>query len=173
MDEDKTNALLAQEYLQLQKTVEDFDARALTIKAWSVTFSATGLGLAYQQHNAKLLLIAAASAAIFWIIESVWKAHQRAFYPRITLIEEHFSAGPKISSPLQIYKAWEQSYKGSNGWLRSVAQKLPHLLNLGVLLPHVLIAAAGLALYRFAPPDEAPRTSDSDAQHCASCSAGR
>jgi len=44
MDEDKTNALLAQEYLQLQKTVEDFDARALTIKAWSVTFSAAGLG---------------------------------------------------------------------------------------------------------------------------------
>ena len=51
MADDKAADYLAQEYLFLQKTVEDFDARALTIKAWSVTFSAAGLGFAYQQHN--------------------------------------------------------------------------------------------------------------------------
>ena len=38
--DDKIAAHLAQEYLFLQKVIEDFDARALTIKAWSVTFSA-------------------------------------------------------------------------------------------------------------------------------------
>jgi hypothetical protein len=43
MDAGDDNSLLVQEYMQLQKTVEDFDARALTIKAWCVTFSAAGL----------------------------------------------------------------------------------------------------------------------------------
>lgn len=38
MTDDQVDAALQAEYLHLQKTIEDFDARALTIKAWSVTF---------------------------------------------------------------------------------------------------------------------------------------
>jgi len=36
MTDDQVDAALQAEYLHLQKTIEDFDARALTIKAWSV-----------------------------------------------------------------------------------------------------------------------------------------
>ena len=51
--------LLSDEYLLLQKRIEEFDGRLLTIKAWSVTFAAAAIGLAYQQHNPRLLLVSA------------------------------------------------------------------------------------------------------------------
>ena len=154
MDEDKANALLAQEYLQLQKTVEDFDARALTIKAWSVTFSATGLGLAYQQHNPILLLIAAASAGIFWIIEGVWKVHQHAFYARIDAIEAHFADAPAQAGtrPFQISAAWRASFRGDGNQLHSLLRMVPIFWQLGVVLPHILIVAAGIGLFLLHPP---------------------
>ena len=150
MDEDKATALLAQEYLQLQKTVEDFDARALTIKAWSVTFSAAGLGLAYQQHNPLLLLIAAGSAGIFWTIEGVWKVHQHAFYARIDAIEDHFE-GKKPTTPFRISAAWRESFRG-RGRFRSMLSKVPVFWQLGVILPHILIVLAGLILFKVYPP---------------------
>ena len=149
MDADKRDALLAQEYLQLQKTVEDFDARALTIKAWSVTFSAAGLGIAYQQGKPILLLIAALSAATFWLIEATRKAHQYALYPRITVIERHFAGtGEDDLRPLQISSGWGsglRSLRDGWGWV-----KIPFLL--GVMLPHALIVLAGILLYLLWPP---------------------
>ena len=39
MNEEQLRNALQAEYLHLQKVIEDFDGRALTIKAWSVTFS--------------------------------------------------------------------------------------------------------------------------------------
>ena len=149
MDADKKDALLAQEYLQLQKTVEDFDARALTIKAWSVTFSAAGLGVAYQQGIPILLLIASLSAATFWLIEATRKAHQHALYPRITAIESHFAGtGDSELRPLQISSGWDSGLRGLRHdwrWL-----KIPFLV--GVMLPHVVIVAAGILLYFYYPP---------------------
>ena len=152
--DDKLNDWLAQEYLLLQKTVEDFDARALTIKAWSVTFSAAGLGLAYQQHNRILLLIAALSAVIFWIVEAVWKMHQRAFYARIREIEAHFAlVGHGSFAPFQILRSWQTSFGGGagadEGGLRG---RLAVPFFAGVMLPHVVVALAGVALYLVCPP---------------------
>ena len=37
MDPAQLDAALQTEYLHLQKTIEDFDGKAMTIKAWSVT----------------------------------------------------------------------------------------------------------------------------------------
>lgn len=151
-------ALLVQEYLQLQKTVEDFDSRALTIKAWSVTFSAAGLGLAYQQGNPTLLLVAAGSALVFWVVEAVWKSHQRAYYPRIAAIEEHFRA---ISSgglpPLQILASWRGAYgKGRFAETTAIGRLAVPFFG-GVLLPHVIVAAAGIYLYFYAPEQARPK----------------
>lgn len=66
---DDINTLLSDEYLHLQRVIEEFDQRALTLKAWSVSFSAAGLGLAYSEREAAILLIAALSALVFWIVE--------------------------------------------------------------------------------------------------------
>ena len=158
MDDDKAAEYLAQEYLFLQKTVEEFDGRALTIKAWSVTFSSAGLGLAYQQHNPKLLLIAAGSALVFWIVESVWKYHQRAFYPRLFEIEQWFAArrGKDAVAPFQITTRWRSEFFGGKAdWVHSEdnwwkAHMVPFFL--GVMMPHLVVFAAGVALYFLAPP---------------------
>ena len=111
MPEQKTADYLAQEYLRLQQIIEGFDARALTIKAWSVTFSAAGLGLAYQQHNPVLLLVAAGSALVFWMVEAISKLDQRAFIPRIQQIEDWFARSHgKDSAPFQINRQCKRAY---------------------------------------------------------------
>ncbi|HEU0098747.1 MAG TPA: hypothetical protein VFQ67_08215 [Allosphingosinicella sp.] len=135
-------ALLRDEYLQLQKTVEDFDGRSLTIKAWSVTLSTTGVGLAYQQQNKWLLLAAAIAALAFWMIDWVWKLHQQAFYPRIEAIEAWFRADPAAAAaptpPFQIARSWNDSTDDADRWWRrrAIAVWYP-----GVFLPHLVVAA--------------------------------
>jgi hypothetical protein len=153
-------ALLRDEYLQLQKTVEDFDGRSLTIKAWSVTLSTTGIGLAYQQQNPWLLLAAAIAALAFWMIDWVWKLHQQAFYPRIRQIEAWFASawtGTPPPPPFQIARSWNDSTESSEGWWkrRAIAVWYP-----GVFLPHLVVAlvAGGLFLAwdRTRPPRADP-----------------
>lgn len=160
MPDDKTANYLVQEYLFLQKTVEEFDGRSLTIKAWSVTFSAAGLGFAYQQHNKILLLVAAGSALVFWIVEAIWKYRQRAFYPRIFEIERWFKnhTKPKDSAPFQITTRWRSEFMhGTADWVYAKdkdpwwkAHAVPFFV--GVMLPHIVIIIAGVALFFAWPP---------------------
>jgi hypothetical protein len=171
---------LAQEYLQLQKTVEDFDGRSLTIKAWSVTLSTGGLALAaYEKGNVLILFAAAATALGFWIVDWVWKLHQRAFYPRIEAIEAWFAgetppAGPDPAAraaarpaagaasaaappaPFQIARGWRDANDAPDPYYWRRAKVFWYL---GVCLPHiVVIVLAGIAALWFQchPPD-APR----------------
>jgi hypothetical protein len=147
---------LAQEYLFLQKTVEEFDARTLTIKAWSVTFSAAGIGLAYQQQNNQLLLVAAGSALVFWIVEATWKYYQRAFYPRIFEIEKWFAKlGPeKAEKPFQISTRWRSEFaRWTDKWNYTTGLKalaIPFFV--GVMMPHIVVFIAGILLYLRQPP---------------------
>jgi hypothetical protein len=154
---------LAQEYLFLQKTVEEFDGRALTIKAWSVTFSAAGLGFAYQQHEPRLLLVAAGSALVFWIVEATWKYYQRAFYPRIFEIEEWFvSDAGSADAPFQITTRWRNEFaRWTDSWIYTSGWKafgIPFFM--GVMMPHVMVIAAGLLLFHYAPPEAAANSAD-------------
>ena len=160
MADDKTADYLAQEYLFLQKTIEEFDARALTIKAWSVTFSAAGLGLAYQQHNPVLLLVAAGSAFAFWIVDAVWKYHQRAFYPRCFAIERWFAARAEdpAAAPFQVNSNWQSEFgkglldrvhtRGTGSLWKAYAVPL----FVGVAMPHAAVCLAGILLYLWFPP---------------------
>lgn len=142
MQPEKTQDFLAQEYLTLQRFTEDFDSRALTIKAWSITFSAAGLGLAYTHTQPPLLLIAAGGALVFWLIEILWKLSQRAYYPRIKAIETHFAEGGAIA-PFQITASWCDAYHGPQGWRAAWT----FALRPQIALPHALVAVAGVALY--------------------------
>lgn len=45
---------MKEEYFHLNEIVEDFDQKALTIKAWSVTLSMAGIGVAFTQKAASL-----------------------------------------------------------------------------------------------------------------------
>jgi len=147
MTDEEIAEYLSQEYVLLQKTVEDFDARSLTIKAWSVTFSSAGLGLAYQQHGRPLLLIAAGSALVFWIVEAMWKVNQQAFYRRIRQIERHFRGGDQ-TPPFQVATMWAEAFnKNKTYWLTPRVMQWPH-----VILPHVIVMLVGIALFFFYPP---------------------
>jgi len=73
---------LQAEYLHLQKTIEDFDGRALTIKAWSISFSMASIAGALAGGSHAILLVAGASAILFWLLEAGWKAFQYVYYRR-------------------------------------------------------------------------------------------
>jgi hypothetical protein len=147
MDDVARSKALADEYFQLQRIVEDFDAKALTIKAWSVTLSAAGIVTAYTQFKPIILLVAAFSALVFWSVEALWKTSQQAFYARIYAIE-HAIAADEDLPPLQIATSWSHAWH-ENGRSRPALGIMawPH-----VMLPHVLVAAAGLLLFLFVQP---------------------
>lgn len=142
MNDDQLRTTLQAEYLHLQKAVEDMDARAVTIKAWSISFSLAAVAGAFASKAANVLLLACASAALFWWLEARWKTFQDAYYGRIDAIERHFRGEQALPSALQIRAAWYASWNG--GSRRRLWQILtwPH-----VALPHAAVAALALLLY--------------------------
>lgn len=146
--EHRMEDILVQEYLQLQKTIEEFDGKALTIKAWSVTLSAAGIVTAYVEEKPAILLIAAASALVFWIVEALWKTNQQAFYERVYEIEGYFAESDSPVRPLRIAGAWSESWHCRSGGLFA----LTVMWWLHVMIPHAVVAAAGVVLFFVAPP---------------------
>ncbi len=134
--------LLKDEYFHLQRVVEEFDARTLTIKAWSVTLITTGLGAAHLQQRPGLYLVASTAALLFWLIEAMWKTFQYAYYPRIWAIENHLAGKQAEIVPLQVATAWSAAWHagGKKQFLRQLFW--PH-----VMLPHTVAAALGVLLY--------------------------
>lgn len=143
--------LIKDEYLWLQKTVEDFDAKSLTIKAWSVTLVAAALVAAYVQTAPAALLLGSFSAVSFWLVEAIWKVHQQAYYERIREIEDAMADGEAIA-PFAISRSWSASYL-RNGRHRYAltTMRWPN-----VFMPHAAIAVAGVLLYLFAAPVAVP-----------------
>lgn len=134
--------ILRQEYFQLQTTIESFDAKTLTIKAWSVTLSMAGIGAAYFQAKPVVLLLAAFSAFLFWIIEALWKTFQYAFYQRVYTIERYFSGETDTITAPRIAHAWSQSWHAGGTRRLMTVMMWPH-----VLLPHAVVAVGGVVLY--------------------------
>jgi hypothetical protein len=136
-------SLLKEEYFHLQKTVEDFDQRGLTIKAWSITTSMAGIAAAFLHDNADILIILSAiSALTFWIIEAMWKAFQQCYYPRLWAIEKVFANQNVSENPLQISSSWSAEFHRHA--LRKFFRAFlwPH-----VSLPHVLIVIVGVLFW--------------------------
>lgn len=142
MDKD----LLTKEYLQLQNMIEDHDGRALTIKAWSVTFGAAGLATAYVQESPFVLVISALAAVAFWIVEALWKVNQQSFYPRTKQIEAAFRENLEIE-PMQIASAWSAAFHARGKWNTFAIMCWPH-----VAMPHLFVAIVGVTLFFVYPP---------------------
>jgi hypothetical protein len=129
---------LRQEYFQLQQIVETFDQKALTIKAWSVTFSMAGVATAFA--NLTLLLLSAAASMLFRLIEAHWKLFQQAYYPRIREIES-MMAGEQVAHPAspRIAASWLQAWRSYHlvtvlGWSH-------------VFLPHAVVVIGCVAVW--------------------------
>lgn len=145
---DEKASLLRDEYLQIQKIIEDFDAKSLTIKAWSVTLSAAALVAAYAENAPFALLVGSGSAVAFWIVEALWKAMQQAFYARQRSIEAWMRNDGDEVHPLQITTAWHSAWQDQGRARKALGTMAwPH-----VFMPHLAVALAGLLLFLFAPP---------------------
>ncbi len=133
---------LKEEYLQLQRTIEEFDGRALTIKAWSVTFSMMALVGAFAAHAPPALLIAVFGSCLFWWIECMWKTSQYAFYQRINVLEDYFAGKGERPAPFQIGRSWYER------WSRLSFRRMCRILLWPrVALPHAAVAFLGCLLY--------------------------
>jgi hypothetical protein len=142
MTEDQLNAALQAEYLHIQKTIEDFDSRALTIKAWSVTFGLVSIAGAFASHSYIPFLISSISTAFFWLLEIEWKLFQVSYYPRSDLIEAHFRGEAKAEHPFQINSSWYAEWKMIKTQRVKQIALWPH-----VALPHVFVIILGTLLF--------------------------
>lgn len=142
MKHNDTRELLKSEYLHLHRVIVDFDGRAITIKAWSVSFSLVALVGAFASHAAPVLLIGSLSAALFWLIEGYWKTFQNAHYERMRVIENYFRNPKKTLTPLQINTSWLRKWQADRSGSLWRILAWPY-----VALPHALIVLLGLVLY--------------------------
>lgn len=142
MDAAQQFGALQAEYFHLQKTVEDFDGKALTIKAWSITFSMAVLVGAFTSHAAPVLLIASAASLLFWALEAIWKSFQLGYYRRIEAIELHLRSPDGEFPPLQVNEAWMERWSNTP-W--SEVWRMAWWLH--IALPHVVAVLGGVALY--------------------------
>ncbi|MCU0470547.1 MAG: hypothetical protein MUF58_18305 [Arcicella sp.] len=142
MNEKEKRDLLKAEYLHLQSTIENFDNKALTIKAWSVTFGFTAFGVAFSSKAPSIFLIASLGSFIFWILEASWKTFQYAHYRRSREIESYFSGQRGKLMPLQIGSSWSDSYNEGGFNRLFFIMKWHH-----VILPHIIVTIIGIILY--------------------------
>jgi len=145
VEESQKLGFLKDEYLHLQKVIEDFDGRAVTIKAWSVSFSLAALVGSFVSHASSVLLLASFSTLLFWITEAFWKTFQYAYYDRAGKLERFFAGDLKDLVPFQIGASWYNRWSkgGTKRFLRIMFW--PH-----VALPHVAILFVGVGLYLLA-----------------------
>ena len=141
MEDGQRLDLIKDEYIMLQGFYEDIDERCITIKGWSITvgLAALGAGFVYSEN---LFLGAFISGLLFWYLEGYWRGLSFFFARRILDIEEQMRDGTwKGMAPLQVYAAWDSTFVvyGKQTW--RYMRKEPSLL------PHVLMAVVGLALF--------------------------
>jgi hypothetical protein len=142
MEPTQRHAALQAEYFHLQKTVEEFDSKAITIKAWSVTFGLVAIVGAFTSRASLVLLIASFASLLFWILETLWKTFQLGYYRRIRAIERFYRSPNREIPPLQIYADWMREWRRTP-WSQVFKMAMwPH-----VALPHVLVVAAGTILF--------------------------
>lgn len=138
----QTVQLLREEYFYLQKTIEDFDSRLLTLKSWSVTFSLTAIGAAFSAKAPAVFLVSAVGSILFWVLEVLWKGFQLAYHQRVHELEEVFRTPDKDLAPLQISSSWGRSYRGLTTEKHWGFAMWPN-----VWIPHLPITFLALALF--------------------------
>ena len=134
---------LTEEYIMLQKLIDSFDLKSLTIKAWSITISMSGIGAAFISHSSILFILSSLSALIFWILEFGWKKFQYYHFARIYEIENWMNKSNKKEFHLfQMTNSFKQQIN-SLGLKKSF-----NLFTLyHVMVPHILIFIIGILLY--------------------------
>jgi hypothetical protein len=138
--------LLKEEYFYLQKVIEDFDSKTITIKAWSITGSLAAIGAGLTDKGKPgLFIVGSIASLLFWIIEANYKAFQLSYYKRISQIETYFQNPEQHKTiPLQTSTTWGQSWHETYK-----AQRYAILWWPAVMLPHLIIFLGGIVLFLY------------------------
>lgn len=142
MPDAELRSLLKEEYLRIQAFTESFDKLAMTVKAWSVTFSLAALVGASTSHRSIVVLIAAVSSLGFWMTETYVRVYQYSYYDRLSKIEEYFRNPKKSIHPLQTGSSWSAKFA------KIGAEKLLRISFWPeVFLPHIIPFLLAIVLY--------------------------
>ena len=133
--------LLKEEYIAIQKYVQSFDDKALTIKAWSVSFSLATIVGAFATHSAFVVAVAGLSALSFWITEVYIRAYQFAYYDRNGRIEKYFKKKTPSFTPFQTGTSWSESFAKIGPRKLATISIWPE-----VMFPHILPVALSIGL---------------------------
>lgn len=135
---------LRAEYLLLQSQYEDYDKRALSLKAIAGPLLGAGVAAGLKEGSDAILVATIAVALSLWLLEAIWKSFQYCMVGRIELLEAWFrGAGPTDIAPFQIYTAWKQAWPHR----RRVGSVAIVFVQPFVALPYgVLVAVAGAGL---------------------------
>ena len=132
-----------QEYYFVEQMIDNFDARALQIKSWSVTTSGVALGVGFLESQPTIFLLAAASSLAFWYTEATWKSFQHIFADRASQLEEILSKETVDYSGPQIGRHFSRSLT----W-KARLQRFPQVFFYdNTFLPHAIVVVVGVALY--------------------------
>ena len=135
---------LRAEYLLLQNLYEDYDKRALSLKAIAGPLLGAGVAAGLKEASAAILVATIAVALSLWLLEALWKSFQYCLVAQIERLEAWFRGDGRAElAPFQIYTAWSQSWPQRRR-LGSVASIFVQPF---VALPYaVLIVLAGIGL---------------------------
>jgi hypothetical protein len=131
------------EYLLLQGFYEDYDKRALSLKALAIPLLGAGLAFGLKEKSEAILAATIAIAASLWLLEAIWKSFQYRHAERIQRIEGYYRKGSfgDAGPPFQVFSSWRNAsklyYSSPVAWLRIFI--LPF-----VMLPYVVILAFGV-----------------------------
>lgn len=136
---------LREEWLLLQKQYEDFDQRALNLKALSTPLLGAGFAASIKDEVVLYVLATVVVAFCLWMLEVMWKTFQYCFTDRIKAIERYFIRPDENSDfkPYQVYTSWVEVFDrekwNARLWLDRAFQPF-------VMLPYVPMIVFGLIL---------------------------
>jgi len=136
---------LRAEYLLLQTLYEDYDKRALSLKAIAGPLLGAGVAAGLKDASAAILVATIAVALSLWLLETFWKSFQYCLVGRIERLEAWFrgDAGAAEIAPFQIYAAWNEAWPHR----RRIGSMANIFVQPFVALPYVvLVAVAGVGL---------------------------
>ncbi|MDW3646065.1 MAG: hypothetical protein R8P61_03305 [Bacteroidia bacterium] len=139
MEDRQKIELLQAEYLHIQRTLEEYDSKALNLKIWATSVTIVLLGFAFFAQNEILFILPPLTAAIFWLIEIQWKNFQYAHYERAGKIESYFAGNLSDIQAMQIGEDWYKSWKKGG-----ISRFLKTALRSHVILPHALLLLIGI-----------------------------
>ncbi|WP_141117982.1 hypothetical protein [Leisingera sp. JC1] len=140
--------VLWSQYQLLHTTYEGFNDQSLILKGWSVTIGLAAIVTAYSDavgsRGRVVVLAAAFSATVFWLVDAFWKSYQLAYKKLLEISEASWDCSGVLNKGPSIQADWPQVYSSFDFF------SVLHFPS--VALPHGFVVALGVCLAWKFPP---------------------